>query len=67
MKSTDGNSTYKKLASRVFGTVVKRSRKLSGLCYESSSVVADSFHLRNSQLRKYAKRYSKVYTTTLRS
>jgi hypothetical protein len=41
------NSTYKKLAVQWLH---------EALCFESSSVVADSFHLRNRQLLVAAKR-----------
>jgi hypothetical protein len=44
-----GNSTYKKLAVQWLNEV---------LCFVSSSVVADSFVLRNRQLLVAAKRYS---------
>jgi hypothetical protein len=44
-----GNSTYKKLAVQWLNEV---------LCFLSSSVVADSFVLRNRQLLVAAKRYS---------
>jgi hypothetical protein len=44
------NSTYKKLAVQWLNEV---------LCFVSSSVVADSFRLRNRQLLVAAKRYMK--------
>ncbi len=47
-RSTGYNSTYKKLA-------VQRIHEV--LCFVSSSVVADSFVLRNRQLLVAAKRY----------
>jgi hypothetical protein len=47
-KSTGHNSTYKKLAVQWLN---------EALCFISSSVVADSFHLRNRQLLVAAKRY----------
>ncbi|MEY3585334.1 MAG: hypothetical protein RLZZ243_398 [Bacteroidota bacterium] len=43
-----GNSTYKKLAVQWLN---------EALCFVSSSVVADSFRLRNRQLLVAAKRY----------
>ena len=46
------NSTYKKLAVQWL---------LEALCFVSSSVVADSFRLRNRQLLVAAKRYGKGY------
>ena len=47
-KSTGGNSTYKKLAVQWLN---------EALCFVSSSVVADSFRLRNRQLLVAANRY----------
>jgi len=46
--STGGNSTYKKLAVQWLN---------EALCFVSSSVLADSFVLRNRQLLVAAKRY----------
>jgi hypothetical protein len=48
-EKTAGNSTYKKLAVQWLNEV---------LCLVSSSVLADSFRLRNRQLLVAAKRYS---------
>jgi len=48
-RKTAYNSTYKKLAVRWLN---------EALCYVSSSVVADSFVLRNRQLLVAAKRYT---------
>jgi hypothetical protein len=45
---TAGNSTYKKLAAQWLN---------EALCFVSSSVLADSFRLRNRQLLVAAKRY----------
>ena len=45
---TSANSTYKKLAAQWVN---------EALCFVSSSVVADSFRLRNRQLLVAAKRY----------
>jgi len=53
-KSTGGNSTYKKLAVQWLN---------EALCFVSSSVVADSFRLRNRQLLVAAKRYGQVKQT----
>jgi hypothetical protein len=50
-ESTGGNSTYKKLAVQWLNEV---------LCFVSSSVVADSFRLRNRQLLVAAKRYASL-------
>lgn len=50
-ESTTGNSTYKKLAVQWLN---------EALCIVSSSVVADSFVLRNRQLLVAAKRYRSV-------
>jgi hypothetical protein len=47
-EGTAGNSTYKKLAVQWL---------LEALCFVSSSVVADSFVLRNRQLLVAANRY----------
>jgi hypothetical protein len=47
-KLTTANSTYKKLAVQWLN---------EALCFVSSSVVADSFRLRNRQLLVAAKRY----------
>ena len=49
-KSPAGNSTYKKLAVQWLN---------EALYFESSSVVADSFRLRNRQLLVAAKRWAK--------
>jgi hypothetical protein len=49
---TAGNSTYKKLAVQWLNEV---------LCFVSSSVLADSFVLRNRQLLVAAKRYRSGY------
>jgi hypothetical protein len=49
--STGGNSTYKKLAVQWLN---------EHLCFVSSSVVADSFVLRNRQLLVAAKRYQQA-------
>ena len=46
------NSTYKKLAVQWLN---------EHLCFVSSSVLADSFRLRNRQLLVAAKRYGQVY------
>ena len=46
-RTTGGNSTYKKLAVQWLN---------EALCFVSSSVVADSFRLRNRQLLVAAKR-----------
>jgi len=46
------NSTYKKLAVQWLN---------EALCFVSSSVVADSFRLRNRQLLVAAKRYASPY------
>jgi hypothetical protein len=48
------NSTYKKLAVQWLNEV---------LCFVSSSVVADSFRLRNRQLLVAAKRYLQAWRT----
>ena len=50
-QSRTANSTYKKLAVRWLNKV---------LCFVSSSVLADSFVLRNRQLLKPTKRYQQV-------
>ena len=56
MKRTTGyNSTYKKLAVQWLN---------EALCFVSSSVVADSFVLRNRQLLVAAKRWLQPYPTT---
>jgi hypothetical protein len=47
-RSPAGNSTYKKLAVQWLN---------EALCFVSSSVLADSFRLRNRQLLVAAKRY----------
>jgi hypothetical protein len=47
-RATSANSTYKKLAVQRFN---------GALCFVSSSVLADSFVLRNRQLLVAAKRY----------
>jgi len=51
-RKTPYNSTYKKLAVQWLN---------EALCFVSSSVVADSFVLRNRQLLVAAKRYRKPY------
>ncbi|WP_285269188.1 hypothetical protein [Kaistella rhinocerotis] len=51
-ESTGGNSTYKKLAVQWL---------IEALCFVSSSVVADSFRLRNRQLLVAANRYRPYY------
>ena len=51
-KKTTANSTYKKLAVQWLN---------EHLCFVSSSLVADSFRLRNRQLLLAAKRYERVY------
>jgi hypothetical protein len=48
LKQRPANSTYKKLAVQWLN---------EALCFVSSSVVADSFVLRNRQLHEAAKRY----------
>ena len=48
LEARTANSTYKKLADQWLNEV---------LCFVSSSVVADSFRLRNRQLLVAAKRY----------
>ena len=50
-KKTSANSTYKKLAVQWLK---------EALCFVSSSVVADSFRLRNRQLLVAAKRYVQI-------
>jgi hypothetical protein len=50
-KARTANSTYKKLAVQWLN---------DALCFVSSSVVAESFHLRNRQLLVAAKRYGQV-------
>jgi hypothetical protein len=50
-KTTPYNSTYKKLAVQWLN---------EALCFVSSSVLADSFVLRNRQLLVAAKRYSQL-------
>lgn len=50
-KSTGYNSTYKKLAVQWLN---------EALCFVSSSVLADSFRLRNRQLLVAAKRYQQA-------
>jgi hypothetical protein len=50
-RRTTGNSTYKKLAVQWLN---------EALCFVSSSVVADSFRLRNRQLLVAAKRYGHI-------
>jgi hypothetical protein len=52
-RRTTGNSTYKKLAVQWLN---------EALCFVSSSVVADSFRLRNRQLLEAAKRYRALKT-----
>ena len=49
-ETTPYNSTYKKLAVQWLN---------EALCFVSSSVLADSFHLRNRQLLVAANRYMK--------
>ena len=51
-KQRTANSTYKKLAVQCLN---------QALCFVSSSVVADSFRLRNRQLLLAAKRYLLFY------
>ena len=51
MRKTAYNSTYKKLAVQWLN---------EALCFVSSSVLADSFRLRNRQLLVAAKRYGLV-------
>jgi hypothetical protein len=51
-KNTTANSTYKKLAVQWLN---------EALCFVSSSVLTDSFVLRNRQLLVAAKRYLQVY------
>lgn len=51
MRKTAYNSTYKKLAVQWLN---------EALCFVSSSVVADSFRLRNRQLLVAAKRWGKM-------
>ena len=51
-KQRTANSTCKKLAVQWFNDPAH-----AGLCFVSSSVVADSFRLRNRQLLVAAKRY----------
>ena len=55
-ESTGHNSTYKKLAVQWL---------IEALCFVSSSVVADSFVLRNRQLLVAAKRYEQADRRTL--
>ena len=54
-KARTANSTYKKLAVQWLN---------EALCFVSSSVVADSFRLRNRQLLVAAKRYMAFKKTT---
>ncbi len=54
-RNTGANSTYKKLAVQWLN---------EALCFVSSSVVADSFVLRNRQLLVAAKRYLQPYDDT---
>ena len=56
IRKTTHNSTYKKLAVQWLNEV---------LCFVSSSVVAESFALRNRQLLVAAKRYGQCYLTTV--
>jgi len=51
VKTPTANSTYKKLAVQWLN---------EALCFVSSSVVADSFRLRNRQLLVAANRYGQV-------
>ena len=53
LEARTANSTYKKLAVQWLN---------EALCFVSSSVVADSFRLRNRQLLVAAKRYGKGYS-----
>jgi len=53
-RATAANSTYKKLAVQWLN---------EALCFVSSSVVADSFRLRNRQLLVAAKRYMQAIKT----
>jgi hypothetical protein len=55
-KATAGNSTYKKLAVQWLN---------EALCFVSSSVVADSFRLRNRQLLVAAKRWAQAFRDDL--
>ncbi len=55
IRKTTHNSTYKKLAVQWLNEV---------LCFVSSSVVAESFALRNRQLLVAAKRYHRVEPPT---
>ena len=55
MSKTTDNSSYKKLAVQWL---------IEALCFVSSSVLADSFVLRNPQLLKPANRYMQFYKTT---
>ena len=51
-KARTANSTYKKLAVQWLN---------EALCFVSSSLLADSFHLRNRQLLVAANRYAQCY------
>ena len=53
-RRASANSTYKKLAVQWLN---------EALCFVSSSLVADSFRLRNRQLLVAAKRYRQLLTT----
>jgi hypothetical protein len=57
VRSTGGNSTYKKLAVQWL---------YEALCFVSSAVLADSFRLRNRQLLLAAKRYALEETIHLK-
>mgnify|MGYP006156788825 CR=1 FL=1 len=57
-RKTPYNSTYKKLAVQWLN---------EALCFVSSSVVADSFRLRNRQLLVAAKRYRQPLKATAHS
>jgi hypothetical protein len=54
-RPTTYNSTYKKLAVQCLN---------EALCFVSSSVLADSFRLRNRQLLVAAKRYGQAFDNT---
>lgn len=53
--TTGANSTYKKLAVQWLN---------EALCFVSSSVLAESFRLRNRQLLVAANRYRQLYSGT---
>ena len=56
MRSPGGNSTYKKLA-----VLCLNDPAHAGLCFYSSSVLADSFVLLNPALRVAANRYAHLH------